>query len=199
MTIAPPPVTVRTLLLDSDGKTDDVSLLRDALAEHGVLGSLSIGPAHLAKAVQGALRAELADILAGVLELDIGDFILAGWRKRIELLDAARRTTATPGSRELVPLATHETTGGHQAAVDIMVDGLVVHTVRLDLAIAIQVEGMLAVIQGGRLRRIRCARSIVTATLKADGLQLARQHRTFDLGAAIRLGRDGVPLLPRTW
>jgi len=197
MTTAPPPVTVRTLLLNAGGGTDDVTLLRETLAERGVLGRLMIGPAHLAEAVRGSLRTELADIIAGLLELDIGDLILAGWRKRIELLEAAHRTIKTPGSRELVPLATHETTAGHQAAVDIMVDGLAVHRVQLDLAVIIWFEGVLAVILDGRLTRIRCARSAMTATLAADGFQLAHRSRAFDLGAAIRLGRAGVPLLPR--
>ena len=49
----------------------------------------------------------------GVLALDLGDLVIAGWRKQGQLAAAAERTAANPGTSELVELATHRVSSVH--------------------------------------------------------------------------------------
>jgi hypothetical protein len=195
MIVPLPPVSVRTLLLDASDGTDDFALLDKALSEHGVLAGLKLGPTHLAEAVKSSVCSEVARVAADFLELDLGDLVLAGWRKRTELIKAARRTTEEPGSSELVPIAAHQATATYHPAIDIKADDVLVHTIKMELNVVLGTEGLLVSIRHGHLMKIRCARSTVTATFIADGFELAHKERAFDIGGAIRLGRTGIPLV----
>src|SRR6266700_5846872 len=60
---------------------------------------------NLPKVTREAAVREVTDALAGLLDVDLIGVLGAGWRKHHDLVAAARRTLAAPGSTELVDLA----------------------------------------------------------------------------------------------
>ena len=99
---------------------------------------------------EAAVR-EAAVAAAGLLKVDLMDVLVAGWREHRDIFSAARRTLATPGSKELVGLAPHRVSTVQQPAVSILVDGHRVHTLQLGLSIIFEVTGLVAGISAGRL------------------------------------------------
>jgi hypothetical protein len=90
------PLTTSAFLFDDE---DTGRALARALDEHGVLGSLDTALGLVAQTTRDAAVAD------GVLALDLGDLVIAGWRKEGQLAAVAERTAANPGTSELVELA----------------------------------------------------------------------------------------------
>src|SRR5262245_16595184 len=64
----------------------------------------------LPKSIRQAAVREATTAAAGLLDFDLIDVLVAGWRKHHDLTAAARRTMAAPGSVELVDLAAYRIT-----------------------------------------------------------------------------------------
>jgi hypothetical protein len=186
------PVTARVFLLGGD--QDSGQALAHALDEQGVRGFLGDALQNLSRSGQAAVSGEVATAVQGLLDLDLGDLVLGGWCKQADLRAAARRTAATPGSAEVVELVTHRITSTHSPSVDLLVDGARVATVRFELCVEFVVKGVVATVRDGRLVAVRFGVCDVTATLSADGRQLATRQAQLQLPLVVRLG-DGVPLL----
>ena len=86
-----------------------------------------------------------------LLDLDLGDLVIAGWRKQGQLAAAAERTAANPGSSEVVELATHRVSSVHHPFVELLVNDAHVATVTFDLDIEFVDQGA----GGHRARRPR--------------------------------------------
>ena len=87
------------------------------------------------------------------------------WQKHREVIAAARRTVAAPGSIELVDLATHQITATQRPAVNLLVDNRQTATVELGLSVVFTISALIAGIRGGRLVAVHSGRCNVTATL----------------------------------
>jgi len=99
-----PPTTSARLF----GETQDTGqALAQALDEKGVLGSLGAALQQVSQAGRQAADRQVATVAHGLLDLDLGDLVVAGWRKQAALAAAVERTIANPGSTEVVELATH--------------------------------------------------------------------------------------------
>src|SRR5690348_6210257 len=66
---------------------------------------------------------EITAATTGLLNIDLIEMLVGGWRKPHDLTGAARNTLAAPGSTELVDLATHQVTITEHPSVTILVDG----------------------------------------------------------------------------
>ena len=113
---------------------------------------------HLPRVTQEAAIREAALAAAVLLKVNLVDVLIAGWREHRDIYSAARRTLATPGSKELVGLAPHRISTVQQPAVSILLDGHQVHTLQLGLSIIFEVTGLVAGISHGRLPPARWAR-----------------------------------------
>lgn len=140
----------------------------------------------------------LASTIAGLLELDLGDLLIYAWRTHHRLVDAAEATLAAPGRQEIVQLGSHQVTLAHNPTIDLLVDGVRVHTFRFRLTVVFDVDVAAAVIQDGRLVAVKAGKSTLTASLTlampGGDVQLVRRQHRIDLHLIIHLDH-GVPLL----
>src|SRR5262249_41900198 len=99
------PITAAVFLF---GETQDsVEALAHVLQEEDVVGALCNAVAKFSRAGRNAVVEQISTVAHGLLDLDLGGLVIAGWGKYVDLRAAAMRTVAAPDSTEVVQLATH--------------------------------------------------------------------------------------------
>ena len=96
-------LTVRTFLLGS-GPEDDTTRIRQLLSENDVVSKCGGDLTRLTRQGREAAEERLASVTAGLLDLDLGDLLIYGWRMCQRLIAAARQTQKIPGRQELSSL-----------------------------------------------------------------------------------------------
>ena len=188
------PVSARVFLLGDDTGADTAEVLARSLGESGVAGSAIQGLRGLSTSALQAVHREVATVTNGLLNLDFGNLLVSGWRKYTDLTKAAKRTLVSPDSEEIVVLATHRVVSTHQPSVDLIVDGIKVHTLVFELKVEFDLNGVVAVVRRGGLVALRCGECVVTATLTLEGTSLKRSRKSrIDLPLAVRLN-PAIPL-----
>ena len=182
--IPTPPQTALQFLFGSD--QHQVDALGRALDERGVGGTLEAALQQLSESGRAAAREEVAGVTQGVLDLDLADFVVAGWRKHAALAAAADRTAANPGSTEVVDLATHRITSVHQPSIELLVNGVRVATLHFELKVELVIRALVAIVRDGHVVGLRSGVCDLTATLAAEGVPLASRQGHLDLPLAIR-------------
>jgi hypothetical protein len=197
MTTAPTtqPTSTLTASVFLFGEGDEgVQALARALDEQGVVASLRTVLTKLSGPGLRAVGDQVAVVAHGLLDIDLGDLLSAGWRRFDDLVDAARRTVSSPGTREVVDLVTHTISSSHHPHVELLVDDVVVARLGLDLDLAFTVKGAVATVHGGRMVALHTGDCYLVGTLSAQGKELAAKDRTMQLPLLLALG-DGIPLL----
>src|SRR5215471_9916438 len=98
-------LSVRTLL--GSGPEGDTTGLQQVLSENDVVRRCGGNLMRLTQQGREAAEEQLASVTAGLLDLDLGDLLIYGWRTRERLVKAAEQTRQIPGRREVVQLGTH--------------------------------------------------------------------------------------------
>jgi hypothetical protein len=186
-------MTMRQTLF-GDGADGQESLAR-AVDKAGVVQALGGTLSRLSSAGRSAVATELAQVVGGLLDLDLVDVLLAGWRKHSALMDAAHRSIDNPDAREVVDLATHSMTSVHRPSVDLLIEDVHIATVHLELGVEAKVHGLAATVQAGRLIDLHGGRTLLSAALTCEGIAVARGTGEVDLELVAELG-EGLPLLP---
>jgi hypothetical protein len=176
-------LTASAFLFDDE---DTGRALARALDEHGVLGSLDNALGLVAQTTREAAGDQVAAVADGVLALDLGDLVVAGWRKQGQLAAAAERTAANPGTSELVELATHRVSSVHHPYVELLVNDVRVTTVNFELDLEFEVKALVATVRDGHLVSLHSGDCDLSATLTAEGIRLASKRRHFDLPVVVR-------------
>jgi hypothetical protein len=160
-------------------------------------GDQSLGRAleHLPEATRKAAAHEAASTAAALLEVDLIGVLIQGWCVHRDIVSAARRTLATPGSTDVVSLIGHEVTIGQRPSVSVLVDGRPVATLELGLSVVFDVNALLLAISGGRLVAVHSGRCDITVTLAVQGSDLIVRHAHLELPGVIPI-RRGIRLLP---
>ncbi|MBV8540103.1 MAG: hypothetical protein JO063_09260 [Pseudonocardiales bacterium] len=189
------PLSARVFLLGDT--TDTVEILARSLSEQGLSPFTIQGLRNLSGSALQAVNHEIATVADGLLDLDLGDVLMSGWCKYTELAQAADRTFASPGSEEVVVLATHRVSSTHHPSVELLVDDVTVHTFVFELKVVFDLTRVAAVIRGGDLVALRGGECVITATLTLEGtpLELSRKGRV-DLTLVVALRRP-IPLVRR--
>jgi hypothetical protein len=188
-------LSVRVFLFGDDTGADTAEALARSLRESGVAGSAIQGIRGLSTSALQTVHREVATVTDGLLNLDLGDVLLSGWRKYTDLTKAAERTLGSPGSEEVVVLATHRVVSTHQPSADLIVDGAKVHSFVFELKVEFDLNGVVAVVRRGALVTLRCGECVVTATLTLKGTPLKRSRKgRIDLALAVRLNPP-IPLV----
>jgi hypothetical protein len=186
----PERTTFRRFALGGDGGAD---LLTQPIGRSDVIQSMGA----VAKATRGAVAAELASAVAGVLDFDLVGVIASGWRKYGALVEAGRRTAADPSTEEVVELATHRIASVHRPTIDLLLDGVRVGTLHVEATFECVIEGLVANVSRGRLVGLGSGRFDATAMVSADGVEIARRRGVLDLHLEASLGA-GIPLVAET-
>jgi hypothetical protein len=176
------------------GSSEDA---HEALTRHIMASGRSLARAlvRLPRVTREAAVREAAVAAAGLLKVDLMDVLVAGWREHRDVYSAARRTLATPGSKELVGLAPHRVSTVQQPAVSILVDGHRVHTLQLGLSIIFEVTGLVAGISAGRLAGVHAGRGELGVALTIHELEVLTKRSHLELPGAMAL-KSGIRLLP---
>jgi len=185
--------TALSVLFDQD--TDAAEALASEILSAGNqnLGSaLAQFPEMTRKA---AVEEAAATAAAALLKVDLAGVLVRGWREHRDIVSAARRTLAAPGSAELVIVTSHQIKLDQQPSISVLVDGQRVATLQLGLSIVFDLNALLLGISGGRLTGVRSGRCDITATLAVQGTDLLNKRAHLELPGVISL-RQGIRLLP---
>jgi hypothetical protein len=164
------------------------------LLSPGATGDLGRALESVPATLREAAVRETINAAKGLLDVDLTGFLVSGWQKHREVIAAARRTVAAPGSIELVDLATHQITATQRPAVKLLVDNHRVATVELGLSLVFDISALMAGIRGGRLVAVHSGRCDVTATLAIQDTEVISRQVHLELPGIIPLGR-GIRLL----
>ena len=191
-------LTVRTFLLGG-GSADNTAKIRQLLSEQHVVSGCGGNLTKLTQQGRDAAEEQLASVTAGLLDLDLGDLLIYGWRTRERLVRAARQTRQIPGRREVVQLGSHRITSAYNPTVELLIDGVKVHTFRFQLTVIFDIEVAALIIRDGMLTALKAGDGAVTCTLTLEmpggDVELVNQQRKINLHLIINIGH-GIPLLP---
>jgi hypothetical protein len=182
------------VLLSGDGQQDADGVAR-ALDAQGLRDVIGDAASSLSSTARKAVGDEVSSVAHRLLDVDVADAVLAGWTKHTDLIQAARRTRETPGSREILDLATHRITATHESDVDFFIDELRIAHIVVRLSLDFEVKGLVAIVGDGRLTAIAGGSCTVTVTLTAKDRRLLQHKGSIDLPLTVRLGA-GFALLP---
>jgi len=174
------------------GQRDDgADGLAEPLGRSEVITSLGA----IATATRHAVAVELASSVASLLDFDLVGVVAAGWKKQDALVAAAKRTAADPSAEEVVELATHRITSVHRPTIDLLLDGVRIGTLHVEATFDCVLDGVVGTVARGRLIALRYGRCTATATVTAEGVEIARRDGVVDLGLETSLG-EGIVLVP---
>jgi hypothetical protein len=185
--------TVLDLLFGTDAEAAK-TLAGEILSADGDQ-SLNRAIAHLPEATRQAAAREAATTMAALLKVDLIGVLVRGWSEHRDIISAARRTLAAPGSTELVSMSSHEVKLAQRPSVSVLVDGQQVATLQFGLSVVFDVNALLLGISGGRLVTVRSGRCEITATLAVQGSDLFVRKSPLALPGLFAL-RRGFRLLP---
>jgi len=157
--------------------------------------------ANLGRALEGlpppareiAVR-EVRAAAAGLLDIDLVDLLLEGWRQYRDLTSAAQSTLASPGRSEVVRLATHRVTAEQQPQVRVLVNDHQAATIQLRVSVVLDISALLATIKAGLLVSVDAGRCDISVTLAIDGIDVAARQARLELPGAIEC-TPGIRLL----
>lgn len=175
--------------------TDAANALASAILQPDGDQNLGRALAQFPEMTRKAAAQEAAIAAAALLKVDLADVLVHGWREHRDIVSAARRTLAAPGSTELVSTTTHEITLEQRPSISILVDGQRVATLQLGLSIVFNVNTLLLGIRGGLLIAVHSGRCDITATLAIQGTSVVARSVHLELPDVIPLQR-GIRLLP---
>jgi hypothetical protein len=189
---ASPMLSPRLLLVGES--VDAVGRLTDELQRHGVARTAFGQARQLSSAASGLVDREIGAVLAGLLELDLGDVLLAGWRGHQALVAAGQRTAADPAGREVVDLASHRVRWVSRPSVDVVLDGVRLATLEFALEVEFVLVGVAAVVWRGHLVAAQGGDCTVTGLLSFADVPLVRGSWRVGVAWLVRLD-PAVPLV----
>jgi hypothetical protein len=191
------PVTARMFLFGGEPIADAAGGFARSIGHHGVARSALGGLRRLSGSALQAVDCEVASVVAGLLDVGLGDALVSAWRKHTALTEAAERTLTLRDSEEVVVLATHRVGWTYRPHVDLVLDGRKLKTFHFDLTATFELHGVVAVVRRGDLVALRAGDCLITATLELEGQALARKQERMDVAFVVPLDPP-VPLLGET-
>ena len=133
--------TVTELLYDKPEKA--APDLRKKLARLGVV----VPPATLAMSPK--LPERIADAIASILRMPVGDLILTAWDKHQLVRQACQRTSRSPGASESVSIFEHTLKSTHLARVDLDVGGRRQPILDVRLDVTLRIDSLVVEVRDG--------------------------------------------------
>ncbi len=149
----------------------------------------------LTGALRTAAHREMSAALSDLLHVDVTEQLAQAWRRLDELVDAAQETAAQPGLREVIELVDHTFTFRRGARLSVRLDDVPLWEIPLDVALRLDITGLVATVVGGRIVAVTSGRCDVSGTVGSGDVSVATRTLRVSLPAELRLG-TGLPLLP---
>lgn len=109
---------------------------------------------NLQEVSQANLYREVTEKLDDILDVDLTNVLVGGWKKGREILKYADGGKYPPEATYLVHLAEHTIASEHRPYIEILVDEQPVGRVEFKIKIALTLQGVILRIQGGHIRSI---------------------------------------------
>ena len=190
--LADPPIRVDLRVVMFENAADAASAVADAVRSGSEIGgAIERMPAAAKEAVLNRIGQAATSLLE---QQDLIDIFGKAWRKHPTLRPAAVETMAVPGAEMTVDLAVHKVSFGFEPIIDVRVGDWMIGTVTIHVGVEVLIEGVQAVVRGGRITAIRCGTCNVESTLAVGGQEVLQLPASFNLPAEVRLN-PGIPLL----
>ncbi|GAB3406776.1 hypothetical protein [Flindersiella endophytica] len=178
---------------------DSIETISRSLHERGPARTAMYGISRLGTEALGVVDEQVAGMVHNLLEYDVGDLLVRGWKAYSQLRSAARRTVENSGQEEVVELATHTVTWIYKPKVDMLVNGRKVNSLEFVLTVEFEINGLVAVVRNGHLMALRSGECVITTTLTLEGGTIVPKRETpvddlsvlLPLRRPIRLVSDG--------
>lgn len=132
--------------------------------------------------------------LEDALDMDLLEILLSGWKKYRGLQQYRDRSKYPPNQTSLVPLGKHTLKSAHKPSVDVMADEVLLARVTLDVALSLEIEGLILAIRDARIREIAAGRCRGEARLACAGVEIVKKEIvSFDLPGRINL-KEGIEI-----
>lgn len=181
--------TVGGVFFAGDSPNEIDSALQGSAALKTAVDALERLPGPLANTAISRVSA----VVAPLLEMNLVDVLVAGWKKHAALVGAARTSLETPGSEVPVSLATHRITSTQEPSVQLEVDGLDAGSVDLRIELNAIIHGLVGVVSAGGLTSLQIGRVELKGTLLCEGIEIKSVSRDIDPELELHLG-SGIPL-----
>jgi hypothetical protein len=118
--------------------------------------------------VDGVHWKGLCDHALDVLDLNVIDLLISGWRRHAEIRNQMRITALDPTRTALVHVAEHTVESTHTPSLEVRVEGVPLVTLTLPVEVAFEVEAVSLLIRGGEIREVRPGRIMARGTVKLE-------------------------------
>ncbi|MEV0334871.1 hypothetical protein [Nocardia sp. NPDC050717] len=145
----PEALTARAVLYDNGSHEVGRAELTARLREIGFDRELRLAAPALGPLVRDLALPKIAAALDGLLDINVGDAALVGWRGYDRLRGAAQRTRTGP--EENVELLAHELTHTYRPSLEILVDGHSSGLLTVELVLALEMQPLAATVRDAHL------------------------------------------------
>jgi hypothetical protein len=184
------PSTIGGLLFPGAGTDLEIQQLLD---DRGVLETAVGRQGRIRNGLIRAAAAEVGSVVASLLDMDLVDVLVSGWKKYGALSTAAEETLWSPGEERWIDLATHRIASTHAPSVELILDGLKIGSIDFEIELGATIQALRAVVSGGKLTGVRSGQIDLSAKLSCEGVELKSITHKIDASLELDLG-DGIPL-----
>jgi hypothetical protein len=110
----------------------------------------------------------LSERILDVLDVNVVDVLVAGWKKHEEVRVQLRATAMDPARVAMVHLAEHTLTSSHAPSVEVRSHGRVMATLSIPIEIAFEIEAVQLTMRRGEVCEIRPGQVTVRGTVKLE-------------------------------
>ncbi|WP_433194351.1 hypothetical protein ACQP1G_37180 [Nocardia sp. CA-107356] len=204
----PETLTARAVLYNNGSREMGCAELTARLREVGFDHTLHTAAPALGDLVRDIALPRIAEAVDSLLDIDLGDAAVAGWRGYDRLRSAAVRSQRGP--EETVELFAHELTHTYRPNLEILVDGQSAGSVTVELVLTLEIQPLAATVRHGTLVAFGPGDCTATVSLgtESTGPILERERqiptaRMVDLRRPIPLVRSqpadrGAPFPPNS-
>ena len=122
----------------------------------------------LATLVDGVHWKALCEHALDVLDLNVVDLLIGGWRRHAEVRSQLRATALDPSRTALVHVAAHTVESSHKPKVEVRAEGRLLAILTVPVEIAFEIEAVELSIRAGEIREIRPGRVMVRGIVKIE-------------------------------
>lgn len=146
----------------------------------------------------GALNGALKKALMTALDIALDDVLGQAWSGWHDMIKYADPQQTPPEDVNVVPITNHTIESEYKPEVDVVVNGVTVHTFPFHVSVTLKVQGGNLVVQRGMIQEIRLAGLKLGGAIKLrDRILLEKDVADIDVPGVMRLARP-IPILADT-
>ena len=171
--------------------TTSFATLRDVfVAAKGEVPALTA----MARAAGGLQWQALYERSFDVLDINVVDVLVAGWKKQTEVRELLQATAADPSRTALVHLAEHTIESTHKPSMEVRSGGKVVARLSFTIEAAFELDAVELVLRHGRVEEARPGEVTARGTVKLErSVILERKSAPLTLPGRIVIPDESAP------